>query len=619
MKVKPEKNTMNHQKAAVKGDKLMGLIEEKKRISLTNPKFVFFILLLLCFLFYGNIIPNKYSLDDDNVVLNDQVKKGFSAIPEILTGLYGTLQMQDGQKIGYGYRPIVKVTFAIEYGLFGENPHVSHFINILLYFLAIWLLYRFLQRLFIAYHPLFPFLITVLFLAHPIHTEVVCSLKNRDELLSFIFSFVALDQFRKFATDSKWQFLFFGFLIFNLALLSKLSALSFIVVIPLFLFFLPGVNKKKILIILIVLIVASIMVKYLPRLFLPSRSRPRLLVENPMILMSIFERIPTALVIFLFYLKLVFIPFPMRFYYGVNMIEIYQWNDIEVWAALFILFALLISAIYYFKNKSWIFIGIILFLGSISIFLNVFQLVMGIVGDRFLFLPSLGFSIIIVGLLMSFFNAFESQKLFSKQNFKKVMGVVTIIVLIYFFMTTDRNKDWKDLRTLVENDVKHLENSTRANFMYAEMLMNDVMKSVNKGNTIEARKFLDEANSYYLQAVNVYPNYFLVYNALGLNYFRFLQDNKSGKENFEKCLAINPNFAPAYCNLAFIYFIENDFINAEKYYLEAINIQPYNQEYMKYLADVYKKSNQTEKLNNLLKRIKNTKKIKHTNQDLLPF
>jgi hypothetical protein len=118
---------------------------------------------------------------------NDIVKKGISGIPKIFTSLYQNLD-----NFKYEYRPIVKLTYAIENEIFGSNPGISHFINILLYFLSSVLLFFLLQKIFYKGNILFSVCIVTLFIAHPIHTEVVASLKNRDEILSFLFSLITL-------------------------------------------------------------------------------------------------------------------------------------------------------------------------------------------------------------------------------------------------------------------------------------------------------------------------------------------------------------------------------------------------------------------------------------------
>ncbi|PID92809.1 MAG: hypothetical protein CSA94_02725, partial [Bacteroidetes bacterium] len=78
------------------------------------------VVFLLAFMLYGNTILNDYSLDDNYVTKgNPKVAKGIKGIPEILSSHYAELYNDDGQMMSFGYRPVVNITYAIEYELFG--------------------------------------------------------------------------------------------------------------------------------------------------------------------------------------------------------------------------------------------------------------------------------------------------------------------------------------------------------------------------------------------------------------------------------------------------------------------------------------------------------------------
>src|SRR5688572_25524450 len=105
--------------------------------SAFNPFRQRLLLVVICLACYGNTVLNDYSLDDDFAVTeNAYIQKGIAGIPEILTKPYfsdKTRQMD--------YRPLPGVTFAIENQFFGNNPHVSHFINTLLFALLVLVIY----------------------------------------------------------------------------------------------------------------------------------------------------------------------------------------------------------------------------------------------------------------------------------------------------------------------------------------------------------------------------------------------------------------------------------------------------------------------------------------------
>jgi tetratricopeptide (TPR) repeat protein len=205
---------------------------------------------VLAFLLYGNTIRNGYSLDDTYVTQNNpKVQKGFAGIPEIFTSRY-----VDEEGNAFGYRPVAIATFAIEYGLWGQNPHISHFINVALYALILIVLLNILRKIFKNQHILFLLFIVLLFAAHPIHTEVVASLKNRETLLSFLFSLAALSSFLIWMDNKQKWFVITGVIFFILAFLSKQDAITFAAIITLALYyysnetFIPlykGLNVRK--------------------------------------------------------------------------------------------------------------------------------------------------------------------------------------------------------------------------------------------------------------------------------------------------------------------------------------------------------------------------------------
>lgn len=189
---------------------------------------------LFSFILFANSILNNYNLDDELVTKNHRLtSKGISAIPEIFTSSY----YQDQMGYSYEYRPLVLTSLAIEHQFFGDNAHVGHFFNVLLYALCCLLLLKVLRRLLQEYSPLIPFAITLLFAAHTAHTEIVCSIKNRDEILALLFSLLSLwAALNAVISHRKWQFVLIP-VFFTLALMSKTSILSFVLIIPLALLF----------------------------------------------------------------------------------------------------------------------------------------------------------------------------------------------------------------------------------------------------------------------------------------------------------------------------------------------------------------------------------------------
>ena len=192
-------------------------------------KYVFFI--AISFILYGNTIYNDYSLDDRYVTDNNITTKGLSSIYKIFTTHYDT--GDDGK--GYEYRPIVKLSYAIEHQFLGVNAHVSHFINILLYSFCLILLFKVLIAVFTETKIDYVFVTVLIFAVLPIHTEVVASLKNRDILLCFILSFYSFMYFGAYQKNKTPLNLGLAVILLFLAFLSKLDALPLLLIFPILL------------------------------------------------------------------------------------------------------------------------------------------------------------------------------------------------------------------------------------------------------------------------------------------------------------------------------------------------------------------------------------------------
>lgn len=230
------KKSKDKEKSIPEKNVVENVFSEKKM----NRRIVLFFS-VLCLLIYGKSVKNDYSMDDEFVVRNNQqVQKGISAIPEIFQSTY----VVNSQKSNYEYRPIVKASFALECELFGVNPHISHFINILLYTLSILLLFYVLKRILSQYNLLLPFVITLLFLIHPLHSEVVISIKNRDVILSFLGCLLSLFFYMKFVETKKYIHLLFGAFFILFAVMSKKDAMTYFAIIPFTLWFFKDASLK---------------------------------------------------------------------------------------------------------------------------------------------------------------------------------------------------------------------------------------------------------------------------------------------------------------------------------------------------------------------------------------
>ena len=194
------------------------------------------------FLIYSNTLNHDYVLDDFGLISdNTQTKQGISAIPEIFKSSYRFgMNITDYQL----YRPLTKAMFAIEWEVAPDKPALSHWINVLLFSLLCYVLFRVLS-MFMNGALLVPLITSLIFAAHPLHTEVVANIKGRDEIVCFLFCLAAIGSLYKYVNGNSTSAFITGITFYFIALFAKESAVTFLVVIPLFYYFFTSAEKGK--------------------------------------------------------------------------------------------------------------------------------------------------------------------------------------------------------------------------------------------------------------------------------------------------------------------------------------------------------------------------------------
>jgi len=351
------------------------------------------VIAIVAFALYANTIGYEYTLDDSGAITeNRYVQEGISGIPQLMKVDFWHFS---NIHLGY-YRPLSLITFAIENEFTKNNPQLSHFINVLIFAFSGFLLFIVLSKLFYSFNPVFSFAIALLYVAHPIHTEIVANVKGRDELLSFL-NIMTMTWFSlKYIDTKKAGHLVTSLIFCYLAMLSKETALTGVVLLPLFAYYYTDLKfidcvKKSILPFLVV-VLFFIQKKYL--LGTLSAIIPTDIVNYPYTQGSV--KIPTALFLFAFCLKLLVFPHPLRYDYSYNQIPAVHMNNI--WALLGLLLFLAGAYLAYkqfIKKSVW---GFVISLFYITLMPSLAFTILrgGIFAERFLFFPSLAFCIALV-------------------------------------------------------------------------------------------------------------------------------------------------------------------------------------------------------------------------------
>lgn len=585
-------------------------------VTTVKQKFTHCIFLfLLGFFLYANSLQNGYVLDDSLFITgNNFTLKGFAGIKEIWTndafvGAHGRAFDLEGGR----YRPLAITMFAIEYELFGLNPFYGHLINVILFSFTAVLLYLFLSKLLLFHNAWVPLIASVLFVIHPIHTEVVANIKSRDEILAAFFLLFALF----FLLREKKKFIFSGAAFYFLSLLSKENTITLLAIIPVLLFFFKKINIKEIAIKSAPFLATAIIYLLLRTKFAGTfgdRAAANVM-DSPYLFASFFEKYATVIYVCGKYLWMLFFPHPLSYDYSFNAIPLRNFIDYKV---IFSLLAYGAMIVFSFKEilkkrilnseprtpeselRTIISFGILFYLITFSIVSNFFFNIGAPMGERFSYLPSIGFCIAFAAALAFILKVNLKEPISYKLKF---LLPLIIIIPVASLGTIQRNRAWKDNFTLYKTDLQTVTNSARAQLFYGIEMLNIYYKAKNKNELQQSIEAMEtsckinpdfyhafynlglayQANEDHQKAVKAFervlqiePKHINSHYYLGMSYGKEFNQFDKAIDFIEKGLKYGYNGTDGYVNLGISYAMKGDMPNALKSFEKGISITPGN-------------------------------------------
>lgn len=528
----------------------------KKNFISLHPKKAQWLIFVIAVLIYANTIPNKWAIDDSVIVYhNSFVKKGVSGIPDILSkDAFADFYGNDINAVAGGrYRPLTPVVFAVQAEVFAPTKkdeiqkiekdkegykikdlsektwfaNILHFFNILWYGLLCLVLYRTLLLLFsikneenVFKQNFIALGTTLLFTVHPLHTEAVANVKGLDEILALLGALASLycvlklveikNESNEGTSKLKWQL--GAVASFFAALMAKESAVTFIAVIPMALWFFSELSFKTIIKLTVPLLLPLVLFLGIrnavlhqpnkgeiaeelmndPFLVLDPESKYEPLIEgssikklvepnaNTFTQMPYSNKLATNFYTYAVYLKLLVAPYPLTIDYYPRHIEIKSFSDISVLFSVLLHLFLFIWALFHIHKRNSIAFGILYYFITFSIVSNLFFPIGTNMAERFMFMPSLGFCLIVVYL------AYQLGSKWNKPNeingFSAIYKIAVVVVLLFSGLTINRNFDWKDNFTLFSKDILVSKNSGKIHTDLAGEMINKAitMQSVKE-------------------------------------------------------------------------------------------------------------------------------------------
>jgi len=501
----------------------------------------------LAFATYWMCLPYGYVLDDQIVITDNQfTQKGISGIWDILTteSFTGYFGEQKDLVAGARYRPLSIVTFAIEQSMFGDNPFIRHLGNVILYALFGLLLFRIFSLLVRSREETpwwfaIPFLATALYMLHPVHTEVVANIKGRDEIMTSLGAFGALYFALRYLPTRNSLWLVLSGIAMFLGLMSKENAITFLAVIPLTLYvFTPARGRDHLAVLLPSLLAAIVYITIRTNVIgylLDSGKQIDDLMNDPFLEMDGGQKLATIIYTLGEYLRLLVFPHPLTHDYYPYHIPIMSFARPGTLVSLALYGGLAYVFFREWKKKSLYVWAIGFFIATLSIVSNLVFPVGTFMNERFIFLPSVAFSLLCGYWLVKYG--------WGSANPAIRYGAVALVVLLagaYTFKNYVRIPAWKDALSLNSQAVLVSPNSARAN-----CFMSTALYELYKNETLheEKMRLLDEAEYFVDKSLKIYPRY-LSANQMKAGYVaqRYMEHKDINRllQDFENIMKVRP-------------------------------------------------------------------------------
>lgn len=473
---------------------------------------------VIAVLLYINTWDHGYVLDDVAVIEQNRfTQMGIQGIPHMLTTFYWEGYWSSNAGL---YRPLSLITFAVEQELSPGNASISHAGNILLYALIAFLLFNFLNMLFEDKHLWLALSATLIFVLHPVHTEVVANIKSRDELLCFLFFILAANSWMKWHKSQRRGHIALAALFYLLSLFSKEGAVVFLPIFPLMVYFFRGVSPKASLRGLWVMALPLVLFLIVHTWVIQTSPHPRISYtyqDNALLAApDLLSRTATALSTTLHYFRLLFWPHPLSHDYSFNQVPVVGFNDPRALAGLALVAGLAVLAVRGFRQRTLLSFAILYFALTFSLTSNLIIPIGATMAERFLFTPSLALALlagfVIDKYLVKGTGRYASLKQFAGDGLRPFV-ILTVLALPMAVLTVQRNAHWKDDLELFTADLNTVPHSARAHYNYASAYMNEVAFRVPAGE--QPRAFVPVAKELG-EAVAIDSNYYDAWHNLGI-------------------------------------------------------------------------------------------------------
>ena len=541
------------------------------------------LIIIMGFAVYTNSLNGQFVFDDDNLIRNNILIKDWSGLSRLFAGDIG----KGAGRIYPFYRPIQMATYALDYHIWKSNVVGYHLTNILLHILAALAIY-YLINIFFEDRTI-SVLTGLFFVIHPVHTIVVSYISTRAESLCLLFMIVSFIFYIKSSKINNPILYIIMILSYSLSLLSKENAL----ILPVLLLLYHYTFREKVRLKEFLSISGAALIYILLRITILKSSIAHVACNS-----TLFQRIPGFFVAIASYIRLMFLPFDLHLEYGGNLFNL---TDPRAITGLAVLAGFLFFTFRTRKTNGFIFFSLSWFLITLLPVSNLYPL-NAYMSENWLYLPSIGFFLLISGFLSSLYRK-KAFQIFA-------LALIVCLAAYYSYLTIRQNKTWQNPITFYERTLKYVPGSARMHInlgaeydragrreealaMYKKAIELDPNASAeayyNLGLAYYEKGRKEDAVAMYKKALELKP-YAEMYNNIGVTYSD-LGRLEEAVAAFKKALEMNPNLPDARRNLAMLTMGPEEQVS---FYKKILEVDPYDPKSYNSLGLIYYKTGRKE-------------------------
>uniref|UniRef100_A0A8C3G4I4 dolichyl-phosphate-mannose--protein mannosyltransferase n=1 Tax=Cyclopterus lumpus TaxID=8103 RepID=A0A8C3G4I4_CYCLU len=583
------------------------------------------VLAALCALCYNNSLRGELVHDDVWAIVNNPDVRPGSSFRNIFSNDFWGKRMADNTS-HKSYRPLCILTFKLNILLGGMTPLYFHIINVCLH-CAVTCLLLYTGERFVFEDSRLAFVTALLFVVHPVHTEAVSGIVGRADVLAcllFLLTFlsyirsvgVCVSEDSLPSTVSVW-FLLLSLLLGTCAMLVKETGITVFGVCMLYDALVLCPHRKGLTDLLFVFVALShlsgsrftdlhhicspfikraclisgyVVIIMSVRLWLMGGSMPLFSEQDNPASFSphLLTRILTYSYLLSFNAWLLLAPIMLCYDWQVGSIPMVEsLGDMRLLATTLlavVMVALCLHCVFSLQESRQVLVGMLFLVFPFIPASNLFFRVGFVVAERVLYMPSMGYCILVahgLGRLCSVMGRWGTT----------VLSVsMLLLILLFSWKTVQQNHVWLSREALFRSGIQTLPHNAKVHYNYANFLK-DIGRhqeaihhyttalrlfprhasAMNNLGTLTRDP--EEAERYYRKALDTNPQHNRALFNLG-NLLKSQGKEKEAETRLKDSIHFSPHFADAYSSLASLYAEQKRFAEASEVYLKGIENCP---------------------------------------------